>query len=288
MEQGGFRRLRTVIRPERLLLIGLGFKPLLVDDQDLGIRLGSVRDAEVPGSNPGSPTTKDLFRALNSWASRPPATPRLSTGVVRLGFGTVTRFLSNLSGTQSRDSQYGANEVNMHQSKVRVGILLSVGAATIGLAVPAGASTDHVAQAKSTTSTTVNSKGSHPNSHFCQLLKQEQTQDSSKLETAATKALEKQNWKVAQADLKKLYGQSTKLVKEITAALSSAPAKVRAAAKQGLKLLPAEEKAVSASTSVDQFETAEEASTSTQAFKSVAQTLSTYETAQCGNQSPTT
>jgi hypothetical protein len=176
----------------------------------------------------------------------------------------------------------------MHQSKVRVGILLSVGAATIGLAVPAGASTDHVAQAKSTTSTTVNSKGSHPNSHFCQLLKQEQTQDSSKLETAATKALEKQNWKVAQADLKKLYGQSTKLVKEITAALSSAPAKVRAAAKQGLKLLPAEEKAVSASTSVDQFETAEEASTSTQAFKSVAQTLSTYETAQCGNQSPTT
>jgi hypothetical protein len=184
-----------------------------------------------------------------------------------------------------QDGSYGAIKVNMHQSKLRVGFLLAVSAGAIGLAAPAGASIDHVA--KSTTTTTV-SKGSHPKSHFCQLLKQEQTQNSSKLEAAATKALEKQDWKVAQADLKKLYGQSTKLVREITASLSSAPAKVRAAAKQGLKLLPAEEKAVSASTSVNQFETAEEASTSTQAFKSVAQTLSTYETAQCGAPSPTT
>ncbi len=176
----------------------------------------------------------------------------------------------------------------MQESKLRVGILLAISAGAIGLAAPAGASTDHLAQAKSTTSTTLNPKGSHPNSHFCQLLKQEQKQNSSKLEAAATKALEKQDWKVAQADLKKLYSQSTKLVREITASLSSAPAKVRAAAQQGLKLLPAEVKAVSSSTSVNQFETAEEAATSTQAFKSVAQTLSTYETAQCGNPSPTT
>jgi hypothetical protein len=176
----------------------------------------------------------------------------------------------------------------MHESKLRVGILLATAAGAIGLAAPAGASIDHVAQAKSTTSTTLNPKGSNPNSHFCQLIKAEEAQQASKLQTSATQALEKQNWKVAQKDLKLLFQKASKLVHQITVALSSAPAKVRAASKTGLKLIPTEEKAVETSTSVNQFEAAEEAATSTTAFKSVAQTLSTYETAQCGNLSPTT
>jgi predicted signal transduction protein with EAL and GGDEF domain len=105
---------------------------------------------------------------------------------------------------------------------------------------------------------------------------------------AAGTALQAGNWPTAQKDLAATIGQTSALVKEITASLAKAPSKVRAAAKVGLKLFPAESKAVSNSTSVTQFEKAEEAATDTAQFKKISAILLTYQTAQCGSPAPTT
>jgi predicted extracellular nuclease len=160
--------------------------------------------------------------------------------------------------------------------------LFAIGGAAIGLAMTLAPLASAGASADKTT------KGSNPNSTFCKLAKKEVSEETSKQETALETALEAGNWTAAKKDLIASYSQESKLEKSFISALSSAPSKVKSAANAVLKLVPSEEKAVTKSTSVAQFETAEEAAISSKAFTSAGKTISTYETAQCGTLSPPT
>jgi len=126
--------------------------------------------------------------------------------------------------------------------------------------------------------------GSNPKSAFCKLEKAALATNSptSAKEAAATKAMLAGNWKTAQKIFLSLYGQTGKLEQEMTSALSSAPANVRAAAQQTLKIVPAELNAIEHSTSVAQFETAMQKVASGAKFTKAATTLEGYESAQCG------
>jgi hypothetical protein len=126
--------------------------------------------------------------------------------------------------------------------------------------------------------------GSNPNSAFCKLEKTTLATNSptSKKEQAVAKALESGNWKVAKKDLLSLDGQTGKLEQELISAVSSAPAKVKSAAQQSLKLVPAELNAIKNSTSVAQFTAAEQKATSGAAFQKAATILENYDTTQCG------
>jgi hypothetical protein len=127
-------------------------------------------------------------------------------------------------------------------------------------------------------------KGSNPNSPFCKLEKATLAANSptSKKEQALAKALESGNWKAAQKGLLTLDGQTGKLEQELISALSSAPAKVKSAAQQSIKLFPAELNAIKNSTSVAQFEAAEQKATSGAKFQKAESILETYDTTQCG------
>jgi hypothetical protein len=127
-------------------------------------------------------------------------------------------------------------------------------------------------------------KGSNPNSAFCKLEKATLATNSptSKKEVALEKALESGNWKVAKKDLLSLAGQTNKLEQELISSVSSAPAKVRSAAQQSLKLIPAELNAINKSNSVNQFNTAIQKATNGAKFQSAESTLEAYDTAQCG------
>ena len=127
-------------------------------------------------------------------------------------------------------------------------------------------------------------QGSNPNSAFCKLEKATLATNSpsSKKEQALAKALESGNWKVAKKDLLALDGQPGKLEQELMSAVSSAPANVKAAAQESTKLYPAELNAIKNSTSVAQFDTAEQKATSGAKFQKAASILEAYDTAQCG------
>jgi hypothetical protein len=127
-------------------------------------------------------------------------------------------------------------------------------------------------------------KGSNPGSAFCKLEKATLAVNSptSAKEKAGAKALEAGNWKVAQKDLLAIQGQTGKLVQQLTADLSSAPANVQAAARQSIKFIPAETNAIKNSTSAAQFEAAIQKATSGAKFQKAATILETYETSQCG------
>jgi hypothetical protein len=128
-------------------------------------------------------------------------------------------------------------------------------------------------------------KGSNPNSAFCRLEKATLATNSptSKKEAALEKALESGNWTVAKKDLLALDSQTGKLEQELVSALSSAPAKVKAAAQQSIKLVPAELNAIKNSTSVAQFTAAEQKATNGPKFQKAETVLENYDTAQCGN-----
>jgi hypothetical protein len=130
------------------------------------------------------------------------------------------------------------------------------------------------------------SRGSNPNSAFCKLEKVSRADESSKLESAATKALIAGKWPAAQKDLLQIDKESGGLEKEFLSALSSAPAKVKSAASTLIKFIPAEEKAVKNSTSAAEFQTSEEAVTGLK-FTNASETLASYQDAQCGT-APTT
>lgn len=170
----------------------------------------------------------------------------------------------------------------------RAGVAAATVAVLLAIAptAPAWASSrnKHSTSAKNHHATT----GANAGGSFCQLVNEERAGFSSAVELAAGKALQAGNWKVAQKDLLLGITQTSKLVKEITASLSSAPAKIRAAANEGLKLFPAEVKAVTHSTSVSQFESAEDAATSTPKFEKTSQVLAAYQTSQCGSVTSTT
>jgi hypothetical protein len=156
-----------------------------------------------------------------------------------------------------------------HRSKAAIAVtLVSVGL-TAGL---------------STVASAASGKGSNPNSAYCKLEKAALATNSptSAKEVAVSKALVAGNWKVAQKDLLGLEGQTGKLEQQLTSALSSAPAKVKAAAQQSIKLVPAEINAIKHSTSTTQFEAAIQKATSGAQFQKAASTLEAYDTAQCG------
>ena len=124
--------------------------------------------------------------------------------------------------------------------------------------------------------------GSDPHSAFCQLEKQSTSGRVSKLTTAATTALIKGNWPLAQKDLLAIDTQTGKLEHEFIAALSSAPANVRKAANAVVKEVPAEERAIRDSTSVSQYESTETAAIGS-TFTGYATTIANYETSTCGS-----
>jgi hypothetical protein len=127
-------------------------------------------------------------------------------------------------------------------------------------------------------------KGSNPNSAFCKLEKQSTAINSptSKKEVALTKALEAGNWTVAKKDLLALESQTGKLIRELTSAVSSAPANVKAAVQVSIKFVPAEINAVKNSTSAAQFEAAVDKLTNGAKFQKAASVVEAYDTAQCG------
>jgi thioredoxin-like negative regulator of GroEL len=161
--------------------------------------------------------------------------------------------------------------MNLHRATIGLGAVAIGMMLTIAPTAPAwGAST---------------TKGSNPNGAFCKLEKSVLKDDNSKIEDQASTALEAGKWSVAQKDLETIDKQTGKLEVELLAALSSAPKNVKAAAQQVIKIVPAEEKAVTNSHSVKQFEAAEEAVTSTK-FQSAATVLESYNTSQCGSGTP--
>ncbi len=125
-------------------------------------------------------------------------------------------------------------------------------------------------------------KGSNPNSPFCKLEKASLSVASSANEKAATKALIAGNWKVAQKNLLAAENKSSSLVKEYTSALSSAPANVKAAAQESIKVVPALLKVLKNSKSIAQFEQGEQAVTSGAQFQKAASVIDAYDIAQCG------
>jgi hypothetical protein len=130
-----------------------------------------------------------------------------------------------------------------------------------------------------------NGKGSNPNSAFCKLEKVnlEDNSPTSKQEAALAKAMESGNWKAVQKQLVSLTSQASKLEQELLSALSSAPAKVKAAAQESIKLIPLEIKAMKKSTSVAQFESALTKATSGPKIQHAESVLEAYDTSQCGS-----
>jgi hypothetical protein len=129
--------------------------------------------------------------------------------------------------------------------------------------------------------------GSNPNGAFCKLEKSSSTLATSKTAVAASKALIAGNWKLAQKDLLSVDKQDASVTKQFSAALSSAPANVKAAAQQLIKLEPQIVNAVKNAKSASQFEKTELALTNSPTFSSAGQTIIAYNTAQCGsNTSP--
>jgi hypothetical protein len=152
----------------------------------------------------------------------------------------------------------------------------SIAIAVVSVGVMVGAATPAVAAIH---------KGSNPNSSYCKLEKTNLADNSplSAKEKALTKAIESGNWKVTQKDLLSLDGQTDKLEQQLISALSSAPAKVQAAGRQAIKLVPAELAAIKNSTSVAQFEKKIQAVTSGKKFTAAENVLEAYDTAQCGS-----
>jgi hypothetical protein len=155
--------------------------------------------------------------------------------------------------------------MNIRQAATVIALTVaSVGTVTV-VATPAGAAS-----------------GSNPNGAFCKLEKSSQTLSTGKLSVAASKALIAGNWKLAQKDLLAVDKQDASVTKKFLSVLSSAPANVKAAAQQLIKFEPMIVNGVKNSTSASQFEKAELALTNNPKFSSAGQTITAYETAQCG------
>jgi hypothetical protein len=166
--------------------------------------------------------------------------------------------------------------MEIHRAKGAIAIAIVILASTLTLtltvAVPASAAV------------AASSKGANPHSAFCKLEKAALAANSpsSAKEVAVSKALESGNWKAAQKSLLALEGQTDKQEQEITSDLASAPAKVKAAVQEVIKLIPLELKAIKNSTSVHQFDTALQAATSGAKFVHAETVFQAYDTAQCG------
>jgi hypothetical protein len=126
------------------------------------------------------------------------------------------------------------------------------------------------------------SKGANPKGAFCQLEKKTQASAESGPEVAATKAMIKGNWPLAQKNLLAAEKSQGKLESKFFSVLSSAPSNVQSAARQLIKQVPALENIVRTSTSVSQFESKEQKFSTGAAYSKAAQTIESYYTSQCG------
>jgi hypothetical protein len=145
-------------------------------------------------------------------------------------------------------------------------VAMSTGVAFVATA-PAGAAT---------------AKGSNPKGAWCQLEKKTQASAASGPEIAATKALIKGNWPLAQKDLLAAEKSQANLESKFISVLSSAPSNVRSAARVLIKQVPALENIVRTSTSAAQFATKEQKFSSGLAYSKAAKTIEAYDIAQCG------
>jgi hypothetical protein len=128
----------------------------------------------------------------------------------------------------------------------------------------------------------VATKGSNPNGAFCKLYRK-QLGTNTKSEKNLTKAMESGNWPATKKALLAEFTSEKTVEKNFLAALSSAPANVRTAGRQALKVIPLEEKAINTSTSVTGYEKAIEAVVDTKKMQAVGTVFENYETATCGS-----
>jgi hypothetical protein len=177
----------------------------------------------------------------------------------------------------------------MVRQRARTGLGIAVIGAALALApmAPAWAGVHTSTTHAKTHHKPKSSGGSNTGSSFCQLERSVTADEHSSLVTAATNALLAGNWPLAQKDLITIDKQTGKVEAEFLAALSSAPANVKAAAAALIRFVPAEEKAVRDSTSVASFEAAERAA-ATPVFVSSSKVLASWYTSQCGSLTPTT
>lgn len=125
-------------------------------------------------------------------------------------------------------------------------------------------------------------KGTNPNGAFCKLYRK-QLGTNTKSEKSLTKAMESGNWPATKKALLVEFSSEKTVEKNFIAALSSAPANVRTAGKQALKVIPLEEKAINTSTSVTGYEKAIEAVVNTKKMQAVGTVFENYENATCGS-----
>ena len=159
--------------------------------------------------------------------------------------------------------------------------------ATFGLSVAALALTATVAlSAPAVAGASVAAKKpTDPNSPFCQFGKKE-VKSTATIETKEEAALEAGNWATAQKLILSTFTPLNSIIKKDGAALSDVPSKVKAAIEVSLKAIPAEENVVRTSTSVSGFTTAVQTLFNTKKFQAAAKIVDAYQTATCGNLTP--
>jgi hypothetical protein len=199
------------------------------------------------------------------------------------GTGRLMKLRCDTSVTGGTDLE--AERMFLYRAKLVLGVA-TLGAAML-LATSAPASAGQFKAAKHHKTTKHSSKGSNPDSSYCQLYKSESS-TTSKTAVALEKDIEANNWPAAKKIIISEFSQEGKLVHEFTGALASAPANVRAAGADALKAIPAEEKAVETSTSVAQYESALEKLFDTPQFEAEGKIFEQYESTTCGTTTPTT
>jgi hypothetical protein len=122
---------------------------------------------------------------------------------------------------------------------------------------------------------------------LCSLAKSE-VASQSKSTNAIVKAIEAGNWATAKQALLSSFNGESKAEALAISALSSAPAKVKAAGAVALKFVATEKSVIEKSTSVSQFESSIEAATKNPQLVSAEKTLESYQTAKCGPLTPVT
>jgi hypothetical protein len=174
----------------------------------------------------------------------------------------------------------------MLKAKIALGVL-ALGI-TLAPAAPALAAshkpTKHHHKAKSHHKTTKTTKTTQASADGTNVICQS-TDDDSAIKadiTSSATAMEQGNWPAAQKDLVAFDNQENKLNNEAEAALRSAPANVQAAEHEfATQLFPMDEKIVATSTSVSQYNSAEQALFASPKWTSVSTIMENYQKSVC-------
>jgi hypothetical protein len=170
----------------------------------------------------------------------------------------------------------------MRFERARLGLGVALGGAAMlaSIVLPAASSS----AAERTVRQLSTSRGTNPNGAFCKLYRK-QLSANTKSEKSLTKAMESGNWAATKRALLVEFSSEKTVEKNFLAALSSAPAAVRSAGRQALKVIPQEEKAINTSTSVQGYEKAIEAVVDTKKMQAVGTVFENYESTTCGSAS---